>query len=122
MSAPRPVGLLLGLALFGGCASARPPGGGGDDRAAALVASEAELRRQERELGAALVGSQGVDCARAFLLRDNICGLAARICKLAGSDPTDASAPARCEDVRARCQAARARVAGPCPEAAKPGL
>jgi hypothetical protein len=130
MTEHRSLALLLGLALLGGCAQARPAGDGpgalgrppGDQRSAALAASEAELRRQEHELGGAMAGAQGVDCARAFLLRDNICALAARICKLAGSDPTDASAPVRCEDARGRCQSARTRVAGPCPEAAKPGL
>jgi hypothetical protein len=115
--------VVLGLALLAGCAH-RPDQGFGDDRAVTPTptATEADLQRLERELGGLMAAPEAVDCARAFLLRDNICGLADRICKLVEGRSPDAPAPARCEDARARCRSARVRVAGPCPEATKPGF
>src|SRR5687767_10491574 len=79
------------LAFAGGCASTaaeRAPAASDDD-ARALVAAEAELQRQEAELDPLLAQSLAVDCTRALLIRDNICGLATQICLLARKTPAD---------------------------------
>jgi hypothetical protein len=108
--------LLVGLlSAAGGCAHSAgprrdPPG---DGVAEDLRAAEQSQLRDEALLGQSVATGQPPDCARARLLRDNICALAERICTLTGRS-ADARAPARCQAARARCQLARARVAGPC--------
>jgi hypothetical protein len=107
---------ILLCALASACAAApvkstAPPPE--DERGRALAAAEDGLHRQEAELGGLTVQGQVVDCPRAFLLRDNICSLSARICVLVQGEPDQA---ARCADAKARCEAARARVAAVCPE------
>jgi hypothetical protein len=104
------------------CAAAveRPSGVREDnDRTRALASAERDLQRQEAEIDTLATGSLAVDCVRARLLRDNVCGLATRICLLARDPAVDAGS-ARCADARERCKSARVRVAGPCPEPTAP--
>jgi hypothetical protein len=81
------------------------------EAARAMTAAEEELARQLGALGADV---RPLDCARAAVLRDNVCSLAERICALAPRVPADARGPQRCADARGRCQAARQRVDAAC--------
>jgi hypothetical protein len=48
------------------------------------------------------------------LLRDRICELAARICRLADENGPSAELSARCADGRPRCERAKSKATGLC--------
>jgi hypothetical protein len=83
---------------------------GSEVEAMSLAQAEAALARADRELGDALMLAVP-DCDRARGLRDRICELSGRICRIADTDPESA---ARCEDSRQRCSRAGTRIAGQC--------
>lgn len=55
------------------------------------------------------------DCSTAPSLRDQICGLARKICALSDDSRGDPELAERCGDARARCQRATDRVGAACP-------
>jgi hypothetical protein len=143
MKAPRRVGVALGLfacsALFPvGCARERAP----ESTAAAPAASVAPTTTPSPapSLPSSLTPDIGAmdaatavrlladttrqlddtlelaapDCGAAGVLRDRICALSARICRLAAENSTDRELSARCDDAKPRCARAKTRVAGPC--------
>jgi hypothetical protein len=102
------------VALAAGCASAGSPGEGAARVAAEVATAEAEVDRNERELARLVAVGGAVDCTRAARLRDNICGLAERICALLDGERPEPDGPQRCAASRTRCKAARERVAAVC--------
>jgi hypothetical protein len=87
-----------------------------------ISAAHQEIRRLESSLSDAEVQAAGPDCPRVAQLRDNICDLARRICRIAGRQPKGSAeastAMANCLDGDTRCRSAaeRARSRG-CPAA-----
>jgi len=80
-----------------------------------------ELQRLQASLSDADVQATAPDCARIGQLRDNICDLAARICRLVRPPPPGSTMPAagswQCLDGQLRCKNAveRAQARG-CPK------
>jgi hypothetical protein len=75
--------------------------------------AERELALAERQLGDALALA-APDCDAARALRDRICELSARICKLAEAT-ADGTVKERCDDGKRRCGLARGTVGERCP-------
>jgi len=65
--------------------------------------TEQELKRLAAELDVLSVEAAPSGCARVTVLRDNICTLAERICRLAEQYPGELTLPPRCKDARHRC-------------------
>jgi hypothetical protein len=105
--------LLSVLVFLGPCSHARPPLESSES-AAAVTAAEQQLAREDAELNAPAAAGHPVDCPRARTLRDNICGLADKICVLVERDRTIPDGPIRCQKARVRCKNARVRVSAAC--------
>ena len=118
MSARRPRWLLaalaLSLSLSLACAQGGLPRTGGSRIEDQVLNSEHQIEREEAALKAAAGQDRPLDCVRAGSLRDNICTLADRICRLVQEDRTIGDGPGRCQRARQRCEDARARVASRC--------
>jgi hypothetical protein len=76
-----------------------------------LSAAERGISRAAKELDDTLALASP-DCGLARTLRDRICEIAVRICKLGESDP---SIGPRCDDGKNRCADARKRRGAQCP-------
>ena len=79
------------------------------DAATALRALDEATRLLDDTLGAG-----APDCGTVKLLRDRICELSARICRIAGESAPNPELAAHCADSKPRCARAKERVAGPC--------
>jgi hypothetical protein len=115
-----PVPLLLIIALAGLACASRPvsPPGTPVPSESSVSAAEQQLAHAEVALAAVTAEAAPPDCARARLLRDNVCALSAKICDLVSREPAIADGSRRCQNGRTRCQAARTRVSARCgPEA-----
>lgn len=115
MNRPRRVGLLAAVVVCGAAACAsvaheRPgpttPAASADEQE--LAGAYDQLRRADADLRDAQAQAQAAtpDCARVGPLRDNICALAARICRIADRQGAGSTATEQCADGKARCQAA----------------
>jgi hypothetical protein len=60
------------------------------------------------------VSAGAPDCATVKLLRDRICELAARICRIADESGPSAELSARCADGKPRCDRAKTKATGLC--------
>ena len=60
------------------------------------------------------LGAGAPDCGTVKLLRDRICELSARICRIAGESAPNPELAAHCADAKPRCARAKDKVAGPC--------
>ena len=54
------------------------------------------------------------DCGTAKVLRDRICELSERICRIAGESAPNPELAAHCADATPRCERAKSKVTGPC--------
>jgi hypothetical protein len=79
------------------------------DAATALRALDEATRLLDDTLGAG-----APDCGAVKLLRDRICELSARICRIAGESAPNPELAAHCADAKPRCERAKSKVAGPC--------
>jgi hypothetical protein len=79
------------------------------DAATALRALDDATRQLDDTLAAG-----APDCATVKLLRDRICELSARICRIAEESAPNPELAAHCADGKPRCERAKSKVAGPC--------
>lgn len=66
------------------------------------------------ELDQALALGEAVDCGAARDLRDRICDLSERVCRIASRHPEEPEAGERCDDGQIRCDRAKSGVLGRC--------
>ncbi len=109
--------LLATVLLVGACASsskhaAPPPTAPAEEANAESL--YVELRNSDIELHNLRLDEEGPvgaggDCRRIKQLRDNICALAERICRIADKEPSGSQAAAYCGEGKARCAYATER-------------
>jgi hypothetical protein len=100
---------LLAAALLLGACAASPRRAGPPPTAPAEPADVeqlyADLRNRELEFrNASLATEDLAGCKRMFQLRDNICALAERICRIADKEPAGSQTAAYCTEGQARCK------------------